>query len=159
MHQETILSWLNDAYAMEKDSEEVLEHRLSDVADEPEIKSKIEEHLNQTRGQAERLKQRIEALGGKISMIKSGFYNLMGFFKARSTGPFSDESVKNGIADYTTENMEIASYEALKAGAEEIGDKETVKVIEQNLKEEQDMANWLKSKMPMMVKNYLQTQM
>lgn len=51
-----LIAWLNDAYAMEKDSERVLEHRLTDVENQPEMKSRIEEHLNETRSQAERLK-------------------------------------------------------------------------------------------------------
>lgn len=71
---------------------------------------------------------------------------------------FKDENVKNGIADYTTENMEIASYQALKAGAEELGDQETMKLAEEILQEEMSMAEWIKTKMPTIVKQYLNQQ-
>ncbi len=153
--KEELISWLNDAYAMEKEAEEILQHRIDDVKDMPLVKGRIEQHLEETKDQAERVKTRIEALGGQISKVKSGLYNLMGIFSGRSTGPFSDEMVKNGIADYTTESMEIASYNALIAGAKELGDVETMKIAEENLREEQSMAQWLKEQMPYTVKQYL----
>lgn len=156
--KKTILNWLKDAFAMEKESEEIMEHRLSDVEDQPEIKQKVEEHLEQTRSQAERIKDRIEALGGNVSEIKAGMYNLAGYMTARSTGIFSDEVVKNGIADYTQESMEAASYQALAAGAEAVGDEETAELARQIMREEMTMAEWLKNRVPMLVRSFLAQQ-
>ncbi|MGE5393068.1 MAG: DUF892 family protein [Candidatus Saccharibacteria bacterium] len=156
--KKTILNWLKDAFAMEKESEEIMEHRLSDVEDQPEIRKKVEEHLDETRSQAERIKNRIEALGGDVSDIKAGVYNLAGFLSARSTGPFSDEAVKNGIADFTQESMEAASYQALAAGAEAVGDEETAELAREIMREELGMAEWLKNRVPMLVRSFLAQQ-
>jgi ferritin-like metal-binding protein YciE len=98
---------------------------------------------------------KIEQLGGQISQIKTGLSGMIGYFGGRATGASSDEAVKNGISDYTNESMEIASYEAIKAGAEEMGDSETARLADEILEEEKGMAAWLSETMPGLVKRYL----
>lgn len=66
--------------------------------------------------------------------------HVMGIVQGASTGAAMDEMVKNCLADYATEHFEIASYRALSAAAQKVGDQETVIVCEEIIKDEQEMA-------------------
>ncbi len=142
------LSWLNDAYAMEKNVEEVLEDHSSQAKDFPDIQGKIDEHLQVTRSQADRVKQCIERNGGKVSSVKSGMANLMGSLTGKTTSMAKDRIVKNALADYAAENFEIASYTAIVDAANTLGDTQTAQVCQGIIQEEMNMAQWLSQNLP-----------
>jgi ferritin-like metal-binding protein YciE len=143
-HKELLISWLNDAHAMENSLIRVLENHAKDTKDQhPQMHAKIQEHIEVTRRHAEMVKGCVERLGGSTSAIKTGVANVTGTIQGMSTGAAEDELVKNALADYSSEHFEIASYRALIAGAREFGDDETVRICEQILHEEEDMARWL----------------
>lgn len=153
--KDTLISWLNDAYSMEKGLVQVLENHASDVKDHPEAYRKISEHLEKTKLHADRVEQCIARLGGSTSSVKSAMGSVMGFFQGRSTGVSPDEMVKNGLSDYAAEHFEIASYRALIAAARALGQNEIVQICEDILRDEEDMARWLEKQLPMMVQEYL----
>lgn len=153
--RETLLSWLNDAYAMEKGLVQVLENHANDVKDRPEMYRKIAEHLEKTRLHAERVRECVERLGGDVSTLKTAMGAFSGFFQGRSTGMAPDELVKNAIGDYASEHLEIASYRALIAAARALGENEVVRVCEDILRDEEDMARWLEQSLPLVVNEFL----
>lgn len=69
---ETFMSWLRDAHAMEEQAEQVLSSLARRIDSYPELKSQVERHLEATRKQAERLRGCIErrkiliAAAGKV---------------------------------------------------------------------------------------------
>ncbi len=142
------ISWLNDAYAMEKNVEQVLENHSKQAKDFPEIKNKIDQHSDVTLNQANMVKDCIERNGGNVSSIKSGLANLMGNLTGAATGPAGDTLIKNALAEFGTENFEIASYTSLIDAAQTLGDTQTAQVCQQNLREEQEMASWLMQNLP-----------
>lgn len=150
-HQEMFMSWLKDAYAMEISLIEVLERRVNDAEGHPQMQEMDRKHLEETRRHAELVKSRIEALGEETSSIKSGMSKLTGMFQGMATKPASDTLVKNGLADYASENFEIASYKALMAAAQEMGDQETVEMCRQIIQDEERMAKFLDENLPMVV--------
>jgi ferritin-like metal-binding protein YciE len=154
-HQETMIAWLNDAHAMENNLIKVLENHARDAKNHPQIQAKIEEHLEQTRRHADLVKGCVERLGGHTSAIKSGLGTVMGAVQGISTGPAQDELVKNALADYASEHFEIASYTALIAGAQALGDQEIARVCQQILRDEQDMARWLEQQLPIITQEFL----
>lgn len=154
----TLVAWLNDAYAMEQGVTRILEHRIRDTKDHPQMQSTYRQHLETTRRQADLVKACIERLGGSTSAVKTGFANVAGAIQAISTGPFGDEMVKNCLADYAVENFEIASYRALVAAARELGDGETERVCQQILSEEEQTARWLEQQLPNVVREFLAQQ-
>lgn len=154
-HQDTVLNWLNDAYGLEHNLIQVLEHRVNDTWDHPDMQTKIKQHLEQTRHHADLVKSCIERLGGSTSALKTGMANIMGALQGRSTEMARDEVVKNALADYASEQFEIACYTSLMAAAESIGDAETARVCRQILSDEEDMANWLIKQIPAVTQLYL----
>jgi len=154
-HQETVIAWLNDAHALELNLTQVLEHRVDDTKDHPQMQARIQQHLEQTRRHAELVKGCIERLGGSTSAIKSGMGKIGGFFQGVSTGMAKDEIVKNALADYASEQFEIASYTSLIAAAQALGDQEMATVCQQILRDEQEMASWLQQQIPMITQAFL----
>jgi ferritin-like metal-binding protein YciE len=96
-----------------------------------------------TRKQAERLRGCIERRKGAPSAIKGTMAKMLGVAQGLSGLFVGDEVVKGVLATYTFEHMEIASYKILIAAADKLGDAETKKVLEESLREEEEMAKWL----------------
>lgn len=153
--KETLLSWLNDAYSMEKGQVQVLENHVKDAEGQPDVHMKLAEHLELTRRHADMVEQCVARMGGSTSGIKTAMGTVAGFFQGRSTGAAPDEMVKNALSDYAAEHFEIACYRALITGAQAIGATEVAQVCQQILRDEEDMARWLESRLPMTVQMYL----
>jgi ferritin-like metal-binding protein YciE len=154
-HQETMIAWLNDAHALELNLAQVLEHRVKDTQDHPQMQARVQQHLQETRRHAELVKSCIERLGGSTSTVKSAMGQIGGLFQGVSTGMAKDEMVKNALGDYASEQLEIASYQSLIAGAEALGDRETARICQQVLGEEEDMADFLAQHIPMITQEFL----
>jgi ferritin-like metal-binding protein YciE len=151
MAAETLISWLNDAYAMEMGLVPILENHAQDAASDPGAKARIERHAAETRQHAERIERCIEKLGGRVSVVKATLSAVMGGIESLATAPFRDEVVKNTLMDYASEHFEIACYRALVAAAREAGHQEVVNECEKNLADEVAMAGWLEQQIPVVV--------
>lgn len=158
-HQELITSWLKDAYSMEVGLVPILENHAKDAKDYPEVQSRIQQHVEETKQHAEMVKQCLERKGEKPSTVKTAVGGVMGSMQSVATGPFKDELVKNSLADYATEHFEMASYDALIDAAKELGDNETAQTCQKILHSEQAMAQWLKDHLPMAVRDTIQEKM
>lgn len=140
---EHLVAWLRDAHAMEEQAITMLTSQSGRLENYPELKSRIDRHLQETRDQAAMLERCLERLDGGTSSIKDISGKIMAFGQGLSGLFFSDEVVKGSLASYTFEHMEIASYKILIAAAEQAGDQETKRVCESILQQEIAMADWL----------------
>lgn len=153
--RDTLIGWLNDAHALEKSLEPVLENHAKDAANHPEMAQRIQQHLQETRRHADLVRGCVERLGGSTSTVKNTLGKVTGFFQGLSTEPARDELVKNALSDYAAEHFEIASYRALIAGARALGETEVARVCEEILQDEERMARFLEQNLPMVVQQYL----
>lgn len=153
--EKTFLTWLNDAYAMEQSLIEVLERRVKQLEGRDQLRNKVAEHLEQTQRHAAMVQSAIERLGGSVSPVKAGWAEFMGAMQGMMSGMTADNLAKAAISDYTAEHFEIASYRALQAAAEEMGDTETAQIAAAILKDEEGMASFLEQHMPSMIKEVL----
>lgn len=135
--------WLRDAHAMEKQAEQMLSAQAKRIENYPELSARIEEHLRETRAQIARLESCIERRGQSTSTMKDAAGRFAAMMQGFGGMLASDEVVKGGIASYTFEHLEIASYKALIAAADAVGDTPTRDVCAEILKEEEAMADWL----------------
>jgi ferritin-like metal-binding protein YciE len=153
--KERLMEWLRDAHAMEQQAETMLSSMAGRIENYPEIRTKIQAHLEQTRVQASMIESCIQRRGGDTSTLK----DLAGKFVATGqglSGMFaSDEIIKGAMASYTFEHMEVASYRILIAAADHVGDAETSAVCARILREEEEMANWLSEHLPVLTAQYL----
>lgn len=146
--KDTLVSWLNDAYAMEEGIVEVLERQIKHMDDMPDAQKKVQQHLAQTRVHAEKVRGCVESLGEKVSKKKSMFANAVGAIQGMSTVPTEDKNLKNALANFGVENFEIASYLSLSTAAKDIGEMEIARVCEGIMHEEEEMAAWIKQQLP-----------
>jgi ferritin-like metal-binding protein YciE len=152
-----VLAWLNDALAMENALAVVLQHRIKDAKGFPAIEEMDRRHLAETLEHANRVKRCIARLGSKPSTVKSMFGTIFGTIQAPMTALAKDEVVKNCLVDHAAEQFEVASYAALIAAANEIGDTETAAICEQNMQEDAAMAARIMAGIPAVVAAHLGT--
>jgi short-subunit dehydrogenase/ferritin-like metal-binding protein YciE len=150
--KDLVVAWLDDAYAMENALVRVLDHRIRDARDYPWVRAKDEQHLEETRLHAELVRGCLERLGAQPSALKSMAGTVFGAIQAPMTGMARDEIVKNFLVDHAAERFEVASYRALVAAAEEIGDVETAAVCSRILAEDEAMADWIVDNTPRIVR-------
>lgn len=115
------------------------------------------QHLAETLEHADRVKRCIARLGSEPSTVKSVFGTIFGTMQAPMTGLAKDEVVKNCLVDHAAEQFEVASYAALIAAANEIGDTETAEICEQNRREDEAMAARIMAGIPDVVAAHLGT--
>ncbi len=153
--KDRLLQWLRDAHAMEEQAETMLNGLLSRLESYPELRERINQHVGETKGQAARLRTCLEQLGEDTSTLKDAGGKLLAMAQSLSGVFAGDEVMKGSLASYTFEHMEIASYTILIAAAESLGETEVARACEQNLREEEAMAEWLKNKLPATTQQFL----
>ncbi|MGQ9368089.1 ferritin-like domain-containing protein [Azospirillum sp. ST 5-10] len=156
--KDTLVDWLRDAYAMETQAIEMLERQTERLQHYPELLSKVREHKAVSERQAQRVRDCLKRLGTDTSSIKSGIGMLLGNAQSMSGLFASDEVVKAAIFSFAFEQWEIANYRALIGAAEELGETEVRRLCEENLREEQEMADWLHGHLPQITQTFLQRQ-
>jgi ferritin-like metal-binding protein YciE len=153
---ENVADWLRDAYAMEQQAETMLTSQAGRLEHYPKLRARIEQHIEETRGQQELIKGCLDRLGESPSTIKDLGAKIMAMGQGVSGMFVSDEVVKGAMAGYVFEHLEIASYTSLIAAAKAIGDTETQRVCEQILPQEQAMAKWLLEHIPELTTAFLE---
>jgi ferritin-like metal-binding protein YciE len=114
--REHLLAWLKDAHAMEQQAETMLTSQISRLKHYPDLKRKLEEHLEETRRQAQLIDDCIKQNGGDTSAVKDVMGKMTAFGQGLSGLFVDDEVIKGSLASCTFEHMEIASYEILNRG-------------------------------------------
>lgn len=153
--QEHLVDWLRDAYAMEKQAETMLKAQAARLEHYPDLKLRIEQHLQETMGQQQLLEQCLARYDASPSAMKDLMGKMAAFGQGAGGAVMSDEVVKGGLAGYVFEHTEIAMYRTLIAAAQTVGDQLTVRACESILKEEQAMATWLYENLPQTVSKFL----
>jgi ferritin-like metal-binding protein YciE len=154
--REHLLAWLRDAHAMEQQAETLLTAQISRLKHYPDLRRKLEEHLEETRRQAGLIEDCIKRQGGDTSSIKDAMGKMVAFGQGLSGLFVDDEVIKGALAAYTFEQMEIASYTILIAAAQACDDTTTAAICTRILREEEAMAKWLAGQTPNLVRAFLQ---
>jgi ferritin-like metal-binding protein YciE len=154
--EERLMEWLRDAHAAEEQAETMLSGLAGRIENYPQLKARLEQHLQESTRHAELVRGCIERRGGSTSMIKDAGAKMIAMGQAMSGLFVGDEVMKGTIANAAFEAMEISSYRILIATAEQVGDQETKRVCEQILREEEAMLDWLNKNAPSLTKQYLQ---
>jgi ferritin-like metal-binding protein YciE len=161
------IAGLNLVLSYENAAVDRLEKRSSESI-VPEVKDRLRHHLEQTREQQERLRERIEALGGRELGMEPTYekgklpipeppkqLKMM----IESTSSEKEREVWESLNDLIIERAEAIMY---KGGIQALellkADKKTVKALERNLKEEESFGNWLEKNNPRVAKRLMTMQ-
>lgn len=153
--EERLLAWLEDAYALEKAQVAILKDHAAAARSQPHVRRMQLDHRDRTKDHVKQVKECIELLGRKPSKKKGAAARIAAAVNSITTEPFDDEVVRNFIADFATENLEIASYEAIVVAARDAGHERIARICEDILEDEEEMVDWLRSNLPRAVRDTL----
>jgi ferritin-like metal-binding protein YciE len=153
--REHFLDWLRDAHAMEEQAETMMTAMASRLEHYPALKQRINLHIEETREQQRLLQTVLTRYDTDTSAFKDMTGKIMATVHGAASMFASDEVLKGGWMSYAFEHFEIATYTTLIAGAQALGDMESVRVFETILAQERAMGDWLAEHMPETTQTYL----
>jgi ferritin-like metal-binding protein YciE len=129
---------LGSALTMEQDTLDMLGD-LEDKAQRTELKQQFHHHAEETRQQIDNIEQVFRALGEEPDESPSPVTKALDK-EAKADIKMADDSVVDAViltGAAETEHHEIAVYESLITQAEELGQPDAVRLLQQNLEIEQ----------------------
>jgi len=114
---------------------------MAKAANSEELRSGFEEHLEQTKGHAQRLEQIFSALGEKPSGKKcKGMEGLIDEGKEMMEEDLEDDALDAGLisAAQRVEHYEIAAYGTVRTFTKILGEEEAASLLEETLEEEKE---------------------
>ena len=150
-----LVQYLNEAYGKEKELEVALQAHIGMTTRAP-YKRRLQQHLGETKSHGRQLEQRIRRLGGDPQRLQ----RLAGQATAALKGPLhalrgsgeEEKLLKNAKTEYSEEAEEIATYTAIEAFAEGVGDRESAKLAREIRRDEERMARYLERLIPQLTK-------
>jgi len=165
-----LIQYLNEAYGLERRLEVALQAHLA-MATRPTYRRRLKGHLTDTRRHGREVAKQIKRLGGTAETLELPGPELLtevaqtavaGVQRAaaaaqgpvhalRGTGE-AERQLKNAKTEYASEAEEIATYSAILALAESLGEHDTIRLARTILREEQRMASFLEKEIPKLVR-------
>jgi ferritin-like metal-binding protein YciE len=163
-----LIQYLNEAYGKERELETALTAHIA-MTERPPYKKRLQQHLKETKGHARQVERRIKQLGGKAELVPapgvageaaSAVTAVASKAVAAAQGPLhalrgtgaQEKMLKNAKTEYHNEFEEIATYTALEALADSVGDRDTAKLARGIRREEERMARFLERQIPVLAK-------
>jgi len=146
--REIFVTGLRNAHAMEKQALSIMRPQVSRIENYPAVAARLQQHITETEEQIARLDQILDGAGESSSTLKDAALSFMGTMAALGHSMAGDEIIKNSFANFAFENFEIAAYTSLVTLAEAGGEARALAVLQQNLAEEEAMADWLRQNLP-----------
>ncbi|MDY6963866.1 MULTISPECIES: ferritin-like domain-containing protein [Pseudorhizobium] len=141
--REIFVTGLKNAHAMENQALSIMKPQVSRIENYPEVAARLEQHVRETEGQMSRIDDLLQQLDESHSSIKDMALSFTGGMAAMGHTVAGDEILKDSFANYAFEHFEIASYKSLLTLAELGGFSFATSALQTNLKEEEQMAQWI----------------
>ena len=152
--EEKLAQYLNEALSFENAAVSRLQSRIKEVQLE-DAKQQLQQHLEVTREQQNRLKQLITNLGarpindsGQLPLLVPP-RTLANTLKKSMTS--AEQQIRSSFEDLVIENTEVTMYDTLLQVAQLMNAGDAVPVLTQNLAEERAMADWIRANTPAMI--------
>ncbi len=150
-----LIQYLTEAYGKEKELETALEAHIG-MARRGSYKKRLREHLKETRSHGREVERRIKQLGGGghtlVELTSRGMALAKGPLHALRGSGEAEKELKNAKTEYSEEAEEIATYTAIEALAESVGDRETARLARSIRRDEERMARFLERLIPTLTK-------
>jgi ferritin-like metal-binding protein YciE len=154
-----LLQYLNEAYGKEKQLETALQAHIS-MTTRAAYKKRLQKHLKETKAHARGVERQIKRHGGSTGSLAASAQEAANRAAALAQGPLhavrgtgeQERLLRNARTEYQDEAEEIASYTAIEALAETLGDDETAKLARSIRRDEEQMARFLEQLIPSLTK-------
>jgi ferritin-like metal-binding protein YciE len=163
-----LVQFLNEAHAKEAELEADLTAHIS-LTQKPPYKKRLQQHLTETRDHKRRVASRIKKLGGQATsgVRTPGLPDAVGELAGKGIAAVkgqvgiaraalteqAETHLRNAREELREEYVEIGTYTAVEAFANEVGDKETAKLARDIRRDEQKTADYLERLIPQLVKD------
>lgn len=137
-----LIKYLADVHSIELQALAQL-RRAPQIAGDERLAEIFAQHLLETEDHERRVRDRLEALGGKPSKLKDAAGVAGGWAMVAFAASQPDTPGKLTMHAYSYEHMELAAYELLRRLAERAGDEETARMAADIGAEERRMAERL----------------
>ncbi len=156
--RELLIQYLNEAHATEKALVTTLQAHITMTPAGP-YREVLERHLSETRRHAAAIERRLSDLGAGSSLVAATIglaQTVVGQLLALSKGPIDvlrggggeEKLLKNAKDECATEALEIATYDALEALANAVGDTATARLAAGHRADEERMLADLRRLIP-----------
>ena len=152
------LTGLRNQHAVETQAIGTVKNQLSRMEPYPELHAQMQNEMKRSTEQAARLDTLLAKHGTSASAAKEAVTGTVATVAGFAHSLASDEVLKNVLAAVGFKAYEIASYKVLITMAEAAGASGDTVVLEQSMKEEQEMGDWLGSHLPSFVHAFLKQQ-
>jgi ferritin-like metal-binding protein YciE len=158
--QEKYMHELGDIYDAEQQFLKAQQEMLQQATD-PTLKQGIQQHITESQQQVQNIEQVFQVLGEKpkaekcpaaAGLVTEGKQN------AKEAGTNEIRDCLIGGALTKVEHYEIASYRGLIEGAQAMGQKQIVQLLQQNLQQEEKTAQKLEQSAPTLIKKAMQAE-
>jgi ferritin-like metal-binding protein YciE len=140
-----LVKHIDEAHALEQTVLRMLDG-LIQSADDPEVIDRLEHHRLETQEHEHVMRRRLEAHGATPSVVRQAAGMVEAFLKMPLDLVRGERSGRTARDAYTTEHLEIASYELLRRTAERAGDEETAQACLTILEQERAMAQFFEER-------------
>jgi ferritin-like metal-binding protein YciE len=156
--KDKVIQQLDEIHALELALVQTLTAHIA-MTPRGDHRSVLERHLGETRRQAERIRSRLRALGAKRSPLALAYgmvQTVAGQGVSAAKAPIdllrgtsgAEKMLKNAKDEIASEALEIASYDALEALAEQSGDQPTVRLAREHREQEERAMRELRHLIP-----------
>jgi ferritin-like metal-binding protein YciE len=152
--EEKLAQYLNETLSFENAAIPRLQSRIKETQLE-DAKQQLQQHLEVTKEQQNRLKQLITNLGARPTKDSGQLpilvppRTLANTLKKSMTS--AERQIKSAKEDLIIENAEITMYDTLLQVAQLMNAGDAVPVLNQSLAEERAMADWIRANTPAMI--------
>jgi ferritin-like metal-binding protein YciE len=160
------VDYLNEILSAENAAIDRLQKRIQETPIQ-ETKQRLQQHLQETRGQQGRLEKLITDYDGSptkskadlpmlkppaTSMMKDTLKNTVKSMTKGTENPTAEETeIRNIKEDAIIENAEIIAYKICSQLAGKLNAQDAISVCQQNTEEEVSMFNWIMTSTPSML--------
>ena len=152
---EFYLTGLRNQHAVETQAIGTIKNELSRMEPYPDLHARMQQERERSTTQAARLDKLLAKHGTSASVAKEAVSGAIATVTGFAHITAGDEVLKNVLAAIGFKAYEIGSYKALITLAEAAAAKEDIAVLEQSMKEEQQMGDWLGTHLPDLVRTFL----
>ena len=152
------LTGLRNQHAVETQAIGTIKNELSRMEPYPDLHARMQQDRERSTEQAARLDRLLAKHDTRASIVKEAAAGTIATVSGFAHAAASDEVLKNVLAAVGFKAYEIGSYKVLLTLAEAAGETADVAVLEQSMKEEVEMGDWLGSHLPEFVHAFLRQQ-
>lgn len=141
--EDRFVSWLKDAYAMEKTLGSMLGRQAEHAGGFAGLRPRLVEHAKAANRHAELIEGLLAGRGVERADLENWTGGLRPRLQALTTGSTERTMLNDTQAGIAAEHFVIACYHGLRAAAEVLGDQQAIEVCEEILRNESAMASFL----------------